>query len=48
MEAVTTDFGIQEALDELGIKAVNEGTSTGSDNFQMERPLNPILRSTVN
>jgi aldehyde dehydrogenase (NAD+) len=33
MEAVTTDFGIQEALNQLGIDAINEGTSTGSANF---------------
>ncbi|RLD26132.1 MAG: aldehyde dehydrogenase family protein [Bacteroidetes bacterium] len=33
MEAVTTDFGIQEALNQLGIKGINEGTSTGSNNF---------------
>ena len=33
MEAVATDFGIQEALDQLGVKAVNDGTSTGSNNF---------------
>ena len=28
-----TDFGIKEALLELGLKKINEGTSTGSDNF---------------
>ncbi|RMZ51475.1 aldehyde dehydrogenase family protein [Flavobacteriaceae bacterium PRS1] len=33
MQAVTTDFGIQEALQQLGVKAINEGTSTGSNNF---------------
>ena len=33
MEAIATDFGIIEALNELGIKAINEGTSTGSQNF---------------
>ncbi len=33
MEAVVTDFGIQEALDQLGVKAMNNGTSTGSNNF---------------
>ncbi len=33
MEAVATDFGIQEALDQLGVKAINEGASTGSINF---------------
>ncbi len=33
MEAVITDFGIKEALDQLGVKDINEGTSTGSNNF---------------
>ena len=33
MEAVATDFGIQEALNQLGVKDINEGTSTGSNNF---------------
>ncbi len=33
MEAVATDFGIQEALQQLGVKAVNDGTSTGSNWF---------------
>lgn len=33
MQAVAKDFGIQEALQDLGIGAVNEGTSTGSQNF---------------
>ncbi len=33
MQAVATDFGIQEALNQLGVKDINEGTSTGSDNF---------------
>ena len=28
-----TDFGIKEALKELGLKDINEGTSTGSNNF---------------
>ncbi|WP_299666933.1 aldehyde dehydrogenase family protein [uncultured Polaribacter sp.] len=28
-----TDFGIKEALLELGLKDINNGTSTGSDNF---------------
>ena len=26
-------FGIQEALAQLGLKEMNEGTSTGSNNF---------------
>ena len=33
MTAVATDFGIDEALRVLGINAINEGTSTGTDNF---------------
>ncbi len=33
MQAVATDFGIQEALQQLGVKDINEGTSTGSNNF---------------
>jgi len=31
--AVSTDFGIKEALQKLGIKDVNDGTSTGLKNF---------------
>ena len=30
MEAIATDFGIEKALKQLGVKEVNEGTSTGS------------------
>lgn len=33
MEAVATDFGIKEALEELGVKAINDGSSTGSEWF---------------
>ncbi len=33
MPAVATDFGIQKALKELGVKDINEGTSTGSHHF---------------
>ena len=33
MQVVATDFGIQVALKELGVKALNEGTSTGSNWF---------------
>lgn len=33
MQAVATDFGIEKALKELGVKDINEGTSTGSKNF---------------
>ena len=33
MEATATDFGIKEALNQLGVKDINDGTSTGSINF---------------
>ncbi|HMC01044.1 MAG TPA: aldehyde dehydrogenase family protein [Flavobacteriaceae bacterium] len=33
MEVIVTDFGINEALKQLGVKDVNEGSSTGSNNF---------------
>ncbi|HAT69748.1 MAG TPA: aldehyde dehydrogenase family protein, partial [Flavobacteriaceae bacterium] len=33
MSAVATEFGIDEALKQLGINEVNNGTSTGSDWF---------------
>src|SRR5690606_37097962 len=33
MQATTTSFGIEEALEQLGIKAVNKGTSTGKNWF---------------
>ena len=33
MGSKTNDFGIREALIQLGIKEINEGTSTGSSNF---------------
>ncbi|NOQ92180.1 MAG: aldehyde dehydrogenase family protein, partial [Flavobacteriaceae bacterium] len=33
MEAVATDFGINEALIKLGVKDINDGTSTGSVSF---------------
>ena len=33
MEAVATDFGMDEALEQLGVNAINEGTSTGSNWF---------------
>ncbi|WP_339917846.1 aldehyde dehydrogenase family protein [Yeosuana marina] len=33
MEAITADFEIKEALNQLGVKEINEGTSTGSENF---------------
>jgi len=33
MVEVLSDFGIKEALEQLGIKDINEGTSTGSNHF---------------
>lgn len=33
MATLTDQFGIQEALSKLGIKDINDGTSTGSDSF---------------
>jgi len=33
MTLVATDFGIDKALEKLGIKEINNGTSTGSDYF---------------
>lgn len=33
MATLTDQFGIQEALEKLGIKELNEGTSTGSSNY---------------
>ncbi|SHG54675.1 L-piperidine-6-carboxylate dehydrogenase [Flagellimonas flava] len=33
MSEVAIDFGIEEALRKLGLNQINEGTSTGSDNF---------------
>ena len=33
MEAVANDFGISEALAALGLKDINNGTSTGSESF---------------
>ncbi|GAA4935471.1 aldehyde dehydrogenase family protein [Algibacter agarivorans] len=33
MEAIATDFGIHKALEILGVKDINEGTSTGSKSF---------------
>src|SRR5690554_6488442 len=33
MQATTTSFGIEEALKQLGINEINNGTSTGSDWF---------------
>lgn len=33
MQTLATDFGINEALKTLGVKTVNEGSSTGSNHF---------------
>lgn len=33
MSKIATEFGINDALKALGIKEINEGTSTGSNNF---------------
>ncbi len=33
MATLTDQFGIQDALSKLGIREINEGTSTGSNNF---------------
>ena len=33
MSKIAQEFGIHEALKKLGIEAINNGTSTGSDNF---------------
>ncbi|RAJ13902.1 L-piperidine-6-carboxylate dehydrogenase [Arenibacter echinorum] len=33
MSKIAQEFGIQEALKKLGVEAINNGTSTGSDNF---------------
>lgn len=33
MEVTITDFGIKEVLKQLGVKDINEGSSTGANNF---------------
>ena len=33
MGAIAADFGIKEALKQLGVKDINNGTSTGANNF---------------
>ena len=33
MSKIAADFGIHEALRKLGINEINDGTSTGSNNF---------------
>lgn len=39
MSIVATDFGIEEALQQLGVKDTNYGTSTGSQNFGSGEPI---------
>lgn len=39
MSKIAQDFGIQEALEKLGIQTINNGTSTGSNNFSSGREL---------
>ncbi|MBT8222354.1 MAG: aldehyde dehydrogenase family protein, partial [Eudoraea sp.] len=33
MSEIALDFGIQEALEKLGVQEINKGTSTGLENF---------------
>ena len=33
MSTIAQQFGMQEALAQLGVKAINEGTSTGNEWF---------------
>ena len=33
MITIANQFGMKEALAQLGVKAINEGTSTGVNNF---------------
>jgi aldehyde dehydrogenase (NAD+) len=37
MITIANQFGMKEALAQLGIKDINEGTSTGLNHFQMEK-----------
>lgn len=39
MKAVTTGFGIDNALKALGVKAINKGTSTGTDWFSQGKSM---------
>ena len=45
MQAIATDFGIQKALNILGVKDINEGTSTGSNNFSNGEILEVLFAS---
>jgi len=42
MSTIAQQFGMTEALEILGVKAINEGTSTGNNHFQMEKLLKVI------
>ena len=33
MSTISQQFGMTEALAQLGVKAINEGTSTGNNHF---------------
>jgi aldehyde dehydrogenase (NAD+) len=39
MSRIAVDFGIQDALKQLGIADMNHGSSTGSDNFSSGNPM---------
>ena len=39
MSIVATDFGIEKALQQLGVQDMNPGTSTGSENFGSGEPI---------
>ncbi len=39
MQDVAADFGIEKALEALGIESMNPGTSTGSENFGSGEPI---------
>ena len=44
MTLIATDFGIQKALKQLGVSDLNNGTSTGSQNFSSGEILASIHR----
>ena len=44
MSTVAKDFGMGQALKQLGLEAVNQGTSTGNSWYPGERKSLPILR----
>ena len=39
MSLVSTDYGIKNALEKLGVQDINEGSSTGSENFSNGQPI---------